>query len=226
MIAGFKAKKNDFKATYYEKAYKEGVASEQAAIQAQAKSELASKTLERKIGVVCHNKEESTADTSKYSNEIHNLNAKVINGELSPQAAKSHLEYYPALWTLAIKTPVEQVKELQTLSGSNDPEIFKSDFSELFNNLTEILRDYLSIFSSEQLAILFNLSGYMFIVMLLTTITLLLIGDDLINYFQVELKYPKIAKYIQFQLRLRQYSLRFYIVYLYFVILIIQKNIK
>jgi len=71
------------------------------------------------------------------------------------------------------------------------------------------------------MVILFNICGYIAIFMILTNIILILIGEDLIIYFGLYSKYPKLAKYIQFQLTLRKYLLRFYIVYIYFLILIL-----
>jgi len=57
--------------------------------------------------------------------------------------------------------------------------------------------------------------------MILTTITTFLIGDHLIHYFELDSKYPKLAKYIKIQLTFRKYQLRFYIAYFYFIILIL-----
>lgn len=214
-----KSKQNDFKSTFFERAYKEGVAKEQAKEEALAKSELVTKKLENKISIITQNMEETTANQSKYSNEIEQINTQVFKGDMTPQNAKPHLEYYQHMYKQAEKTHAEEVKELKLLSESNNPDIFNGDFSEYFTNLTEILKDYLNLLSSEQLVIIFNLSGFLYIVMLLTTITMLLIGNDLIHYYQLELKYPKLANYIKFQLRLRSYYLKFYILYLYFVIL-------
>jgi len=59
------------------------------------------------------------------------------------------------------------------------------------------------------------------LIMLFTSITTLLIGDQLIKYFELESKYPKLAKYIQFQITLRKYSLRFYIVLFYLMLLVL-----
>lgn len=57
--------------------------------------------------------------------------------------------------------------------------------------------------------------------MILTNITTLLIGDHLIKYFEIETKYPKLARYIKFQLTMRKYYLRFYIVFFYFMLLLL-----
>lgn len=55
----------------------------------------------------------------------------------------------------------------------------------------------------------------------MTSIITILIGQELIKYFELESKYPKLAKYINFQLTLRQYYLRFYIVSFYFMLLVL-----
>jgi len=128
--------------------------------------------------------------------------------------------YYESLWSWSLQTEEGQVKELKVLSTSKDPDILKSDLSEYIFNLIDLLKDYVSILSSEQLVILFNLSGYILLFMIFTTIAILLIGNDLINYYELELKFPKLARYIQFQLKLRKFYLKFYILYLYFVILV------
>jgi hypothetical protein len=57
--------------------------------------------------------------------------------------------------------------------------------------------------------------------MIFTSISTLLIGDKLINYFELEIKYPKLATYIKFQITMRKYSLRFYIVFLYLLLLLL-----
>jgi len=193
-------RQNEFKTTYYERAYKSGVAKEQATTQAQAEAELATKTLESKIAVVS--------------------NTQVQKGEITQENAKSHLEYYQSLWSWSLQTEEGQVKELKVLSTSKDPDILKSDLSEYIFNLIDLLKDYVSMLSSEQLVILFNLSGYILLFMIFTTIAILLIGNDLINYYELEWKFPKLARYIQFQLKLRKFYLKFYILYLYFVILV------
>ena len=180
------ARQNDFKAAYYKKAYEAGVASEQAAHEAQKKSEVASKTLENKVSIATANLEESTNDLSKYSNEITKINTKIQNGELTLENAKSHLEYYQHMCTQAFQKQTEEVKELKNLSTSNEIDILKSNLSEYLFNLIDFLKDYISLLTSEQLVILFNLSGYLLLFMIFTTITILLIGNDLINYYELE----------------------------------------
>jgi hypothetical protein len=103
----------------------------------------------------------------------------------------------------------------------SDPEIVNSDFSELYLKFIDTIKDYLNVLSSEQLVIVFNLCGYTILMMLLTSITTIVIGQDLINYFGLEIKYPKLATYIRFQLKLRKYYLMVYIAYFYLMLLIL-----
>jgi hypothetical protein len=112
-------------------------------------------------------------------------------------------------------------KELQALTNTNNPEILKSGFSDLFYNPIDNIRDFIGILSSEQLVFLFNLLGYVQLFLIMTTILTILIGDHLINYLKLETKYPKIAKYIKFKQTINKLYLNFYIVYFYFILILI-----
>lgn len=126
----------------------------------------------------------------------------------------------------ALQKQNENIKELQTLSNTDDLEILKTGLSDLFYNLLDSYRDFLNILSSEQLVILFNLTGYVSLIMIMTNITTLLIGDQLINYFKLETKYPKIAFYIKYKQTINKLYFNFYISYFYsLIILIIFVNI-
>ena len=131
------------------------------------------------------------------------------------------LEYSHKMQNNALQEQAECTKELHNLSSSNDPNIFKSYFSDLFNDIIGPIRESISQLNSEQLVIVFNLCGYTILTMIMTSIIILLIGDHLINKFELESKYPKMAKYIKFQLTLRKYYMRFYIIYFYITILIL-----
>lgn len=218
------SRRDYFRDIYLEEAHKKGIQSEQASEQATAKAEHMVTTIKNRVQIIYDNIEKTSADVSKYSYKISDISQQMVNPKLSPQEVaelKPHLDYYTIMQKGALQKQDQYAKELQDLINSNDPETFKSDFSEFFINLVDICRDYISILSSEQMVILFNLSGYTILIMIFTSITTILIGQDLINYFQLEFKYPKLAKYIKFQLTLRKYYLRFYIVYFYFSILIL-----
>jgi hypothetical protein len=59
------------------------------------------------------------------------------------------------------------------------------------------------------------------LLMTLTSITTILIGDEIIKNFKLEIKYPKLAKYIKFKQTLNKYYLRIYIVLFYILLLLL-----
>jgi hypothetical protein len=121
----------------------------------------------------------------------------------------------------AIKQQELDIKELQTLSNINDPNIVKSDLADLFNNLIDNYKDFLNTLTSEQTVIVFNIIGYISLLITLTSITTILLGDKIINLLKLEIRYPKLAKYIKFKQTLNKYYLRFYIVLFYILILLL-----
>lgn len=203
---------------------KKGIQEKTALEQAAEHSRRSISDLQNNISATSDRVDTANQVVNDYSDKISICGQQLAEGKLQPHEVsqlQSHLQYLNKMRDISIQKQAEAIKELQALSGHTDPEISKSYFSDLFNNFTEFLKDYVSIISSEQQVILFNLSGYMLLLMILTTITTLLIGDHLILYFKLESKYPKLAKYIKFQVTLREYQLRFYIAYFYFIILIL-----
>jgi hypothetical protein len=118
---------------------------------------------------------------------------------------KSNLKYYEEMYKNAVKQQELAIKDIQSLSNTNDPNIVKSDLSDLFNNLIDNINGFLSTLSSDQLVIVFNLSGYIMLFFTVTSITTILIGDQLINIFKLEIRYPKLAKYIKFKQTLNKH---------------------
>jgi hypothetical protein len=166
----------------------------------------------------------SIKNVSDYSDKIVDLNKQITNNTLDPnkiEVLKSNLTYYEKMYKNAVKQQDVAIKEIQSLSEVNDPNIVKSDLSELFNNLIDNIRYFLSSLSSEQLVIVFNISGYIILLITLTSITTLLIGDQLINLLKLEVKYPKLAKYIKLKQTLNKHYLRINIFLFYILLLII-----
>jgi hypothetical protein len=132
---------------------------------------------------------------------------------------KPQLEYYKYMQSGALQKQAEYSKALNDLT--KDTEIFKSDLSAVFNDFVDIFKEFLNTLTYEQLVIIFNLSGYMMLISILTSITLILVGNNLIDYFKLESKYPKLTAFISLKIKGRKYQLNFYIVQLYFVLLIL-----
>jgi hypothetical protein len=162
-----------------------------------------------------------TQNVNYYIEKMSDLSKQINNTEPKNTELKTNYNLYKEMYEEAVKKQEAAIKEIQALSNTNDPDIVKSDLSELFNNFIDNYRDFLSTLSSEQMVIVFNIIGYCMLLMIFTSITTLLIGDQLINFFKLETKYPKIAKYIKFKQTLNKYYLRFYIVLLYTLLLIL-----
>lgn len=206
-------------------ALQEGLARAEAAEKAAKLTERAMLQLQQNLYAVNDRIKTTTQAVNETGERISDMTTQLADPNLDPQTKieiTSHLDYYQQCYKSAVIKQNAATEEMNNLSGYNDLDITKSDLSELFNHLTDFIdgyREYITTCSSEQLVILFNLCGYSLLFMLLNSITFLLIGDQLINYFELESKYPKLAKYIQFQLTLRKYSLRFYIVSFYLTLI-------
>jgi hypothetical protein len=127
-----------------------------------------------------------------------------------------NLAIYEAAFREASKMRDENIQALLDLVQKKG--IIPTEILEQITSLFDTIREYISILTSEQLVILFNVSGYVLLLFILTSITSVLIGDILINYFKVESKYPNLYKYIQYRQKISKFYMRLNLVYLYFVI--------
>jgi len=97
----------------------------------------------------------------------------------------------------------------------------KGGNSGISNQFLESFKDLQNFFETlnfiDTLAIL-HLSGVLFIFAASWTIMLTLFGEKLITYFNIENKYPKLAKFIQVRRKLQNYSIAFNI-FLIFIVL-------
>ena len=221
------AKRAYYHDQYMKLAMQEGMEKTAAAKKAAYQTDLAMEKLNQNLCASYGRVETANNEVNNNSDQISNIASQLANPNLPPQKhteLTSNLNYFQECYRSARIKQQAANEELKNLSSYNDPDIIKSDLSEIFNHLTDFIdwyREYINNCSPEQMVILFNLCGYSILIMILTSITILLIGDQLIKYFELESKYPKLAKYINFQLTLRQYYLRFYIVSFYFMLLVL-----
>jgi tetratricopeptide (TPR) repeat protein len=197
---------------------------EKALEEANRKAEETIQMLKTKLIATSDRLDTCIKNVNDYSDKISNINKEIINNSVDTkeiEPLKSNLKFYKEMYDEAVKKQDQAIKDIQSLSNTNDPDIVKSDLSELFNNLIDNYREFLSTLSSEQMVIVFNISGYIMLLFTLTSITTLLIGDQLIIFFKVESKYPKLAKYIKLKQTLNKHYLRFYIVLFYILLLLL-----
>ena len=114
------------------------------------------------------------------------------------------------------------IKELQSLRNTFNLGNVKSfsDLSELYYNFIDKYKVFLSTLSSQQKVNVINIIGLLILMSSLTGIVTLLIGDQIINYLKLEIRFPKFAKYIKYKQTINKNSLRFYIVLFYIQLLI------
>jgi hypothetical protein len=218
-------KREILKNRHLEELRRAGVLKEEEALKvAERHAEHTSNMLKNKIEIISENLTASITEADMSATKVSEFATQLANPNTTPFEAariKPRMEYYQELYQKAANNTKQHTKELNDLSTTTDPNIIRSDFSETFRNLVDTFKDFLSTISPEQLVILFNLFGYLLIIFILTNITLLLIGNEIIEYFQLERKYPEIEKYIKYKVVLRKYLLRVYIIYFYFLILVL-----
>ena len=176
--------------------------------------------LKEKLTATSDRLDNSINNVNNYFDKVVDLNKQLANNPQNIEVIKSNLKYYEEMYKNALKQQELDIKEIHLLI-INKPNIVKSDFSDLFNNLIDNYKEFLSTLTSEQMVIVFNILGYIMLLITLTSITTLLIGDQLINILKLEIRYPKLAKYIKLKQTINKHYLRFYIALFYILLLLL-----
>ena len=95
--------------------------------------------------------------------------------------------------------------------------------SSVLGSLSEmkvVINEELATLSSEQLGCLTNLLGFIMILGGMVTITLVLFGEYLINYFKLDQRYPKLVKYIKLRQTFNKYYLIINIIIIYLILIL------
>lgn len=100
------------------------------------------------------------------------------------------------------------------------PSARSTNIFSFVGNLKESYVDFIHQLSLEELAIITNLMGLFMILFSLLSITTIMFGEYLVNYFQLEHKFPKLSKYIQLRSKLSKTALIIYFIYIYLVVII------
>jgi hypothetical protein len=107
--------------------------------------------------------ESSTADVNYYADNNQQITAETTNGTITPTpkiSSKSALsEFYHRMYRESLQKQQEHIKELQEISNPNYPDISQSgiDYSKIFSDLIDNYKDFMSVLTQEQLAILVNI---------------------------------------------------------------------
>ena len=94
----------------------------------------------------------------------------------------------------------------------------KNDFFDYINQLFEKYQEFLNTLTSDQIVIIFNLIGYFWLINIVTNLTIIIMGDYLIERFNLEKRLPKIAKIIAIRKKINKNILKFNLLSFYIVI--------
>jgi hypothetical protein len=123
-------------------ALQEGLAEAEATKKAAIQTNRAMNQLNQNIFAVSDRLDTATQAVNENGNKISNIANQLTNPNLDPQKKielTSHLDYYQKCYNSAIIKQNAANEEMKNLSSYNDPDIIKSDFSELFNHLTDFI---------------------------------------------------------------------------------------
>jgi CII-binding regulator of phage lambda lysogenization HflD len=127
---------------YMRKALQEGLAEAEASKKAAIQTDRAMTQLNQNIFAVNYRLDSATQAVNENGNNISNIAKQLTDPNLDPQKKielTSNLDYYQKCFQSAIIKQNEASQEMKNLSSYNDPDIIKSDFSELFNHLTDFI---------------------------------------------------------------------------------------
>jgi len=152
---------------------------------------------------------------NELNNKLNNINLNNNDKDNLVKEIDNHFE----MLRKSIEITREDLNQINEIINSN---IHKE--SNIFGNielLIEGYRNYLKTLELEQLISIAHLSGLIFIFFSLISILSIVYSDYLIKYFNLETKFPKINKYLLLRNKINKYSLLYYIVMIFIVILIL-----
>src|SRR5271156_4356185 len=157
-------------------------------------------------------------DTLKnLTNKLDLVNSKISNNEFTNGETKEFLitnqKYLGNELNKLEETKNSSVKELQDIINNSDISSYISDFLDSYRNFIDLL-------DSDQLVALTNIFGHTMILFTLFSISVVLIGDYLIDNFKLEMRFPKLAKLIRIKQTINKHSLFFNIIIFYIITII------
>lgn len=155
---------------------------------------------------------ELTRATKEDTKEVNEFAAKVQGGAIESPPATSSSNVGGSV----SETTTNTVESSTVLESTNVKE--SSLFSYLID-MKELVSKELANLSSEQLCCFTNLMGFIMIFGGLFSITTILLGQYLIDYFNLEDRYPKLVKFLKLRQTIDKYYLIINIILIYLIII-------
>ena len=153
-------RRTQYRDRYVEEPLKKGAQREEALQTAQRQAEIKISQLQTDMCATADRLETATEDVNRCSAKIKEINTEIISSNYNPEKIakkKPILGHFNRMHEEALQKQSEALKDLNEITYPNDVNIVKSGFSELFVDIIENYRDFLSALTPEQLAILVNL---------------------------------------------------------------------
>lgn len=138
----------------------------------------------------------------------------------SSEPLTSWESYYDAPLTKASSSKDGIMKEILDHIDQNRKGPSQSNVLDTLSELISQVQSVVDTLSLEQLVALFNISVNVVMLFTLTSISTLLIGDYLIDKFNLDKNYPKLSKIIKFKKALNKHYTLFYIVFFFIVVIL------
>jgi hypothetical protein len=177
---------------------------------------------QNKIAELTYHANQQISSIKNTENIINEINNKLNNINL-PSNEKDNLvkelDNHFEILRNSIEITKNNLNKVNEIINENIP-----NESSIFENIQLFIQSYkqfLSTLELEQLTAIAHLSGLIFIISGLLTIFSIIYSDYLINYFNLEVKFPRINKLLLLRKKINKYSLLYYIIMISIVILIL-----
>ena len=164
--------------------------------------------IEASTGRIHESQSEIDSLIDKSNSIIKQLNKGDLNGQQKEELLKD-LSHSIERKTELINRVNNEVKDI------NDT--FKNDLFEFIHDFIDWYKEFLSNQSAEHLGCLSNIIGFTIILITLNSIIIIYYGNNIINYLNLESKYPQLAKFIQVRRKILDRYIKFQIVYIYII---------
>ncbi len=164
---------------------------------------------------------EANIEINRVWNKINNIKSELSSGSYQPGNTKEILESdlngYQEQLTNLNKIQTQEISNLTDLIGKGTN---KSSILGDWDGYLEWYKAMVSSLEPDQLVALANIFGFYLLLTTLYSMGIIYIGNNLIDKWELEKKYPKLSKYIQYKNKVNKYTMRFYFISLFVTVLI------
>ena len=173
---------------------------------------------DQKLDLLNKTYEENGLDSNHYNNFLNN-NVQNYNTNANSESLTTAEKVSNTVTDSQAATSdkiVANAKKLQDFMDNNPQE------SNVLGPITDMIdsyREFLSTLSLEQIACLANAIGFITIFFIINSIITTLFGSYLIDFFKLDVKFPKLAKILTLRKKVSNFYVTYNIIFLYLLII-------